>query len=404
MPVDLTLSPWHPVAGVELAAGACGIKKGGAPDLVLARLAEGTTAAALFTRSHFRAAPVTVGRANLEACGGRVRALVVNSGNANAGTGEPGIEDARRTCEAAARALGVPAASVLPFSTGVIGQRLPIDRLGAGIEALAGELGEHWEAAARAIMTTDTVPKLASRRVEVGGATVTLTGMCKGSGMIRPDMATMLAYVFTDAALDAADLDAALRAAAADSFNAISVDGDTSTNDALVLCATGAGPRVAGEGLAPFGAALGELCLELAQAIVRDGEGATKFVTVRVTGGATREECRAVAYAIADSPLVKTAAFASDANVGRLLMAIGKARLPGDAPLDAAGVTVSVGGARAFERGGVAEGYTEARGAAAFAGAEIDVAVDLGRGAAEARVYASDLSHEYVSVNADYRS
>ena len=404
MPVDLTLSPWHPVAGVELAAGACGIKKGGAPDLVLARLAEGTTAAALFTQSHFRAAPVTVGRANLEACGGRVRALVVNSGNANAGTGEPGIEDARRTCEAAARALGVPAATVLPFSTGVIGQRLPIDRLGAGIEALAGELGEHWEAAARAIMTTDTVPKLASRRVEVGGATVTLTGMCKGSGMIRPDMATMLAYVFTDAAVAAPDLDATLRAVVGDSFNAITVDGDTSTNDALTLAATGVGPRVAGTDLEPFVEALGALCTELAQAIVRDGEGATKFVTVRVAGGASREECRSVAWAIADSPLVKTALFASDANVGRLLMAIGKARLPGDAPLDASRVTVDVGDVRAFAAGGVAEGYTEERGAAVFARDEIALTVDLGRGDAEARVYTSDLSHEYVSINADYRS
>ena len=404
MPVNLHLSPWHPVPGVELGATASGIKKGGATDLVLVRLPEGATVAAVFTRSHFRAAPVTVGAEHLAGSEGAIRGLLVNSGNANAGTGEPGVRDARESCEAVSRALGVPAGSVLPFSTGVIGQRLPMDRLLAGIDALAGELGTDWEAAARGIMTTDTVPKLASRRVEIGGRTVTLTGTCKGSGMIRPDMATMLAYVFTDAAVAAADLDVALRAVLDDSFNAITVDGDTSTNDALVLCATGAGPRLAGDDLVPFTEALRGLCTELAQAIVRDGEGATKFVAVRVTGGASRGECRTVAYAIADSPLVKTAMFASDANVGRLLMAIGKARLPDGGALDPAAVTVSIGDVRAFERGGVADGYTEERGAAVLAREEIDVTVDLGRGGAESTVWTSDLSHEYVSINADYRS
>ena len=404
MPVNLELSPWYPVAGVELGAAAAGIKSGGATDLVLVRLARGATVAAVFTRSHFRAAPVTVAAEHLSGSGGAIRALLVNSGNANAGTGAPGLEAARASCEAVARALDVPPGSVLPFSTGVIGQLLPVERVSAGVDDLAGALGDGWEAAAHGIMTTDTVPKLASRRVEVGGETVTLTGLCKGSGMIRPDMATMLAYVFTDAAIDASDLDAALRDVLEDSFNAITIDGDTSTNDAVTLCATGVGPRVAGDDLAPFVEALHELCTELARAIVRDGEGATKFVTVRVTGGVSRAECRSVAYSIADSPLVKTALFASDANVGRLLMAIGKAPLEGDAPLDVDRVRVSVGDVLAFERGGVAEGYTEERGAAVFAGDEILLSVELGRGEAEACVYTSDLSHDYVSINADYRS
>ena len=368
------------------------------------RLPEGATVAAVFTRSHFRAAPVTVAAEHLAATRGAARALLVNSGNANAGTGEPGLAVARATCEAVAEALGVAPAEVLPFSTGVIGQLLPLDTARAGIRSAAGALGADWEAAARGIMTTDTVPKLASRTVEIVGAAVTLTGTCKGSGMIRPDMATMLAYVFTDASIDANDLDAALRAVLDDSFNAITVDSDTSTNDSLVLCATGVGARVAGDDLDAFTGALRELCVELAHAIVRDGEGATKFVTVRVTGGASREECRSVAYSVADSPLVKTAMFASDANVGRLLMAIGKARLPDGGELDASRVSVSVGDVLAFEAGGVADGYTEERGAAVFAGDEILVTIDLARGAAESSVYTSDLSHEYVSINADYRS
>lgn len=401
MPVGLTLSPWYPVEGVELATVACGLKKRGAPDLVLARLPVGATSAAVFTRSHFRAAPVTVAAAHLASTAGAARALLVNSGNANAGTGGPGLRVCAETCAAAAEALGIAADEVLPFSTGVIGRLLPIDTVRAGIAGAAAALGSDWEAAARGIMTTDTVPKLASRRVEIDGATVTLTGLCKGSGMIRPDMATMLAYVFTDAAVAAPELDAALRAVLDDSFNAITVDSDTSTNDALVLCATGAGPRVSGAALEPFTAALRELCIELAHAIVRDGEGATKFITVRVTGGATREECRAVAYSVADSPLVKTAMFASDANVGRLLMAIGKAPV---AALDASRVNVSVGEVPAFADGGVAQGYTEALGAAVFAQAEITVTIDLARGDAESSVYTSDLSHEYVSINADYRS
>ncbi len=401
MPVNLTLSPWYPVEGVELSTVACGLKKNGTPDLVLMRLPAGATTAAVFTRSHFRAAPVTVASRHLAATSGACRALLVNSGNANAGTGEPGLRVCAETCSVVAAALDVSPEAVLPFSTGVIGQLLPLDTVRDGITAAAASLGTDWEAAARGIMTTDTVPKLASRRVQIDGATVTLTGMCKGSGMIRPDMATMLAYVFTDAAVPAPALDAALRAVLDDSFNAITVDSDTSTNDALVVCATGAGPAVSGAGLTAFTDALRSLCVELAHAIVRDGEGATKFITVRVTGGVTREECRAVAYSVADSPLVKTAMFASDANVGRLLMAIGKA--PVDA-LDASRVSVRVGDVLAFTGGGVAEGYTEARGAAVFASSEITVTIDLARGEAESSVYTSDLSHEYVSINADYRS
>ena len=421
MPVNLSLPPARPVAGVELATVACGIKRDGSADLVLMRLAEGTTCAAVFTRSAFAAAPVAVARDHLARSGGAVRALLVNAGNANAGTGEPGIAMARGHCEAVGDALGVPATSVLPFSTGVIGQMLPDDRLRAGIDeasSLVGGRESDWANAARGIMTTDTVPKLTSRTITLpvaekdgrgdgaGGeeATVTITGFAKGAGMIEPHMATMLAYVFTDAVVRSDDLDGALRAATDISFNAISVDGDTSTNDACVLCASGSGLTLSPAdevGWRMFTDALGALFVDLAQAIVRDAEGASKFVAVRVRGGRDDTECRAVAYSVANSPLVKTAMFASDANVGRLLMAVGKADV--DA-LDPAGVTVSIGDVVAFEGGGIAAGYTEEQGAAVMAGREISVTIDLGRGEATADVWTSDLSHEYVSVNADYRS
>ena len=415
MPVNLSLAPARPVAGVALASVACGVKRDGSTDLVLMRLAAGTNVAAVFTRSAFAAAPVTVAREHLAASGGAVRALLVNAGNANAGTGEPGIAMARGHCEAVGAALGVPPDAVLPFSTGVIGQLLPDERLRAGIADAAATLGgtdpavatdlDAWQRAARTIMTTDTVPKLTSRTVELAdGRAVTVAGFAKGAGMIEPHMATMLAYLFTDAAVARDDLDLALRAATDGSFNAISVDGDTSTNDASVLCATGRGARLSpadGEGWAAFIDALNGVCRDLAHAIVRDAEGATKFVTVRVGGGRDVAECRAVAYAVANSPLVKTALYASDANVGRLLMAIGKADI--DA-LDPAAVSVALGEVLAFERGGIAAGYTEARGAAVMAEPEITVDIALGRGDAAAEVYTSDLSHDYVSVNADYRS
>ena len=452
MPVNLSLAPGQPVAGVELVTTACGIKRDGSTDLVLMRLAEGSTCAAVFTQSAFAAAPVTVAREHLDASVGAVRALLVNSGNANAGTGEPGIAMARGHCEAVGQALGVPKESVLPFSTGVIGQMLPDERLRGGIEeaasrlardgagkaseprsgasgagatgaigeapetdtrmasAIAGDSAPDWLGAARGIMTTDTVPKLTSRTITLGGGEngaerlVTVTGFAKGAGMIEPHMATMLAYVFTDAAITAGNLRTALRPAVDVSFNAISVDGDTSTNDACVLCATGRGASLSpddGDAWHAFTGALSAVLVDLAQAIVRDAEGATKFVAVRVRGGRDAAECRAVAYSVANSPLVKTAMFASDANVGRLLMAIGKADVEA---LDPAGVTVSIGDVLAFERGGIAADYTEDKGAAVMAEKEISVTIDLGRGEAAVEIWTSDLSHDYVSVNADYRS
>lgn len=412
MPVDLELAKPVPVAGVGLSSVAAGIKRDGSNDLLLMTLAAGTTCAAVFTKNAFAAAPVTVAREHLVRSDGRVRALLVNAGNANAGTGQPGIDMARDHCDAVAEALSVASEAVLPFSTGVIGQLLPDASMRAGITAAAGAGGAgeemdraRWQSAASAIMTTDTVPKLTSRTIRLGtGERVTLTGMAKGAGMIEPHMATMLAYVFTDAAIDRPLLQRTLETAVAGSFNAISVDGDTSTNDACVLCATARGATLSASDQADwalFTDALDALLLDLAHAIVRDAEGATKFITVRVTGGREPEECRRVAYAIANSPLVKTAMFASDANVGRLLMAIGKADV--DA-LDANGVQVSLGNVLAFADGGVAPGYSERAGAAVMAEPEIGVTVDLGRGDAVAEVFTSDLSHAYVSINADYRS
>lgn len=441
MAVNLNLAPAYPVSGVKLVTLAAGIKANGTPDMVVAGLAEGSTCAGVFTKSAFCAAPVTICRAHLVSSEGRIRALLTNSGNANAGTGEPGLTMAQGHCDALADALSIPADSVLPFSTGVIGQLLPNEVMQSGIARAAGLLSEvradsgkgtlngevsatgsssgsnaddatgssasldAWQSAALGIMTTDTQPKLTSQRVEVAGKLVTITGMAKGAGMIQPDMATMLSYIFTDAAIVQEDLERALREAVDVSFNAITVDSDTSTNDACVLVATGAGPvsiSSANESDWPvFMQALVRVCSDLAQAIIRDAEGATKFISVHVTGGAETAECKQVAYAIANSPLVKTAMFASDANVGRLLMAIGKA---GVTDLDASKVSVSLGDVLAFEAAGIAGGYTEEKGAAVMARDEIDVFVDLARGNATATVYTSDLSHDYVSINADYRS
>ena len=417
MAVNLNLPPAYPVAGVDLVTLATGIKSNGTPDMVVARLVEGATCAGVFTKSAFCAAPVTICRSHLASSEGCVRALLTNSGNANAGTGEPGLTMAQGHCDALADALSIPTNSVLPFSTGVIGQLLPDEVMRSGIAKAAGLLSgdrsvsdnsaslDAWQSAARGIMTTDTQPKLTSQRVEVAGKLVTITGMAKGAGMIQPDMATMLSYVFTDAAIAQEDLERALREAVDVSFNAITVDSDTSTNDACVLVATGAGSVSVSSadesGWSVFMQALVRVCSDLAQAIIRDAEGATKFISVHVTGGAETAECKQVAYAIANSPLVKTAMFASDANVGRLLMAIGKA---GVNNLDASRVTVSLGDVLAFEAAGIAAGYTEEKGAAVMARDEIDVFVDLARGDAKATVYTSDLSDDYVSINADYRS
>ena len=410
MPVNLNLAPATPVKGVKLATLAAGLKSNGTADMVVASLPDTAMTAAVFTQSAFCAAPVTVARQQLQSCKGRVRALLINSGNANAGTGQPGIDMANGHCQAMAAALRVEPDTILPFSTGVIGQLLPDDIMRAGIDAAAGKLAgaaelelSQWQEAARGIMTTDTQPKLTSQSVTINGQTVTITGMSKGAGMIQPNMATMLSYVFTDATIGRDDLDKALRESVDVSFNAITVDSDTSTNDACVLVATGVGESLSAghPQWDDFMAALTRVCSDLAQAIIRDAEGATKFITVKVRGGRDTAECKLVGYAIANSPLVKTAMFASDANVGRLLMAIGKA---GVESLDASKVTVSLGDVVAFEAAGIAQGYTEERGAAVMARDEIDVSIDLARGEAEATIYTSDLSHDYVSINADYRS
>ncbi len=410
MPVSLALAPAFPIRGVAMSTIAAGIKSDGSNDMVLMQLPANAATAAVFTKNAFCAAPVTLCREHMSASRGAIRALLINSGNANAGTGVPGYEMAVAHCATVADSLGIELTSVLPFSTGVIGELLPDEKMKSGIRAATAKLVsdttiEHWESAARGIMTTDTVPKLSSRQFDIHGQSITITGMAKGSGMIQPNMATMLSYVFTDALISAEDLDIALREAVAISFNSITVDSDTSTNDAVVLSATG----VSNITLTPsdtsgwqiFVNTLSELCLELAQAIVRDGEGATKFITVRVSGGKTVSECRTVAYAVANSPLVKTAMFASDANVGRLLMAIGKADIDS---LDASQVRVSLGDITVFEKGGIAGGYTEELGAEVLAKEEILVNIDLARGESIAEIYTSDLSHEYVTINADYRT
>lgn len=410
MPVNLDLAPALPVAGVDLVTLSAGVKSDGSADLVVAKLAEGATTAAVFTQSAFAAAPVIVCRRHLEDNDGAVRALLINSGNANAGTGEPGLTMAQGHCETVAEHLEVPVNSVLPFSTGVIGQLLPDEIMKKGIATAASALSanscsseDHWQSAAKGIMTTDTQPKITSRQVMVDGTLVTVTGMAKGAGMIQPNMATMLSYVFTDARLNVEDLGQLLRDSVDVSFNSITVDSDTSTNDSLVLSATGKSAAIDSNHAqwSDFKSAVVQVCLDLAQAIIRDAEGATKFITVNVNGGHSVDESKSVGYAIANSPLVKTAMFASDANVGRLLMAIGKA---GVDSLDASLITVSLGDVVAFEKAGIAPGYTEERGAAVMAGEEIVITVDLGRGDANASIYTSDLSHDYVSINADYRS
>ena len=392
-----------PVAGVELAAGAFGIKANGRADMVLMRFAEGSRVAGVFTRNAFCAAPVQVARAHL--AHGDVRAFVINAGNANAGTGQAGLRDARESCLRVAAVLGIEAGAVLPFSTGVIGENLPMERLHAGIETLGGQLAaDNWLAAAEAIMTTDTVAKGASRTVSIGGESVTLTGIAKGSGMIHPDMATMLAFVATDAVIETERLQALLRDAVAVSFNAVSVDGDTSTNDACMLVASGAsGVHIdaGGEAAQAFAEALTSLCTELAQAIVRDGEGASKFVRIDIEQAASVEEARQLAFTIAHSPLVKTALYASDPNWGRILAAIGRAGL---ADLDIGRVVLYLDEVCIVRDGGRAPEYTEAAGQAVMDRDELTIRVLLGRGEAATTVWTCDLSHDYVTINAEYRT
>ncbi len=401
----------HPVAGICLGVAAAGIRKKDRNDLTVIAVEAGASVAGVFTQNRFCAAPVQVCRAHLAAHGNAdMRALVINTGIANAGTGEQGLAASNTTCEALAALLQVDASQILPFSTGVILEPLPVDKLVAGLpEAIADLAANNWHAAAHAIMTTDTVAKAASHQLTIAGKTITLTGISKGAGMIKPNMATMLGFMGTDAGVAPELLAATLKTVADESFNAITVDGDTSTNDSFVAIATGKSSVqfTTGQeaGWAEFVAAFTALAQELAQAIVRDGEGATKLITVAVSGGKTREECRAVAYAVGHSPLVKTAFFASDPNLGRILAAIGYA---GIADLDVDKIRVwlasQAGETLVAERGGRAAAYTEDQGAAIMADAEITVRIDLSRGNAQATVWTCDLSYDYVKINADYRS
>ena len=409
MPVHLTAAPpqsIHAVAGVRLGTAMAGIRKADRPDLTVMTLAEGSKVAAVFTQNRFCAAPVQVCRQHL-AAGHAIRALVVNTGNANAGTGEPGLADARATCSALAGLLGVAPGQVLPFSTGVIMEPLPVDRLVAGLPGAIADLdAAHWTQAAQAIMTTDTVPKAASRQVVIDGCTVTVSGISKGAGMIRPNMATMLGFVATDAAIDGALLSALVKEAADRSFNRITIDGDTSTNDSFVLIATGvAGNAPVTQFDSADGALLRDAVIEvaeqLAQAIVRDGEGASKFITVQIEGGRSEAECRLAAYAIAHSPLVKTAFFASDPNLGRILAAVGYA---GIADLDQSRIDMRLDDVLVVERGGRHPAYREEDGQRVMKQSEITVRVNLHRGDAQASVWTCDLSLDYVRINADYRS
>ncbi|NOX75699.1 MAG: bifunctional glutamate N-acetyltransferase/amino-acid acetyltransferase ArgJ [Gammaproteobacteria bacterium] len=394
----------HPVSGLRLGTACAGIKQANRPDLVVIELCEHSTVAAVFTRNAFCAAPVTVARQHLTQT--LPRFLLINTGNANAGTGQQGLADAQTCCDAVAETAGCAREQVLPFSTGVIGEALPIEPLCAGVPAAIAALAEDgWTQAASGILTTDTVPKGASRQLQIDGRTVTVTGIAKGSGMIRPDMATMLAYVATDASLPSELLQTCLDTAVAGSFNRISVDGDTSTNDACLLMATGRSDIVVGdadsEAFAALCDAVSDVCEQLALAIVRDGEGATKLITVEVSEGRDEAECLQVAYTIAHSPLVKTAFFASDPNWGRILAAVGRA---GVTELDLDAVRLYLDDVCLVRHGGRDPDYREQAGQAVMDRDEIIVRVMLARGEAYARVWTCDLSYDYVRINAEYRT
>lgn len=397
-----------PLDGVRLGVAMAGIKKPNRRDLVVIELPETATVSGVFTRNAFCAAPVVVAKQHIEQCreqGRSPRYWLINTGNANAGTGETGLRDARASCAALAQQLGVSEVDVLPFSTGVIGEPLPMERLLAGLapalESLSSDSAA-WEQAGQGILTTDTRAKGATVTLQIGEQTVTINGITKGSGMIKPNMATMLGFVVTDAAIEAPLLDSLLRETVDRSFNCITVDSDTSTNDACMLAATGTGARIADEGqVAVFRNALQRVMTELAQAIIRDAEGATKFVTLQVGEAKSREEALDVAFTVAHSPLVKTALYASDANWGRILAAVGRAPVN---DFDVNRVVIDLGEVRLVEHGGRATGYTEAAGSAEMAQSEITIRINLGRGDESATVWTSDLSHDYVSINADYRS
>ena len=403
-PADL-----NAVQGVRLGVAEAGIRKANRRDLTVIELAAASRVAGVFTKNRFCAAPVQLCKAHIP--GGAIRALVINTGVANAGTGEPGLANAQATCAAVAQQMGLRTEQVLPFSTGVILEPLPVDRLVVGLpKAVAGLRADGWFDAAHAIMTTDTLAKAVSRQVQIGGRTVTLTGISKGAGMIKPNMATMLGFLACDAAVSQALLDGLAREAADLSFNSITVDGDTSTNDSFIVIATGAAGNAeitdaASADYKTLRDAVVEVSVALAQAIVRDGEGATKFMTIAVEGGKDRDECRKVGYAVAHSPLVKTAFFASDPNLGRILAAIGYAGID---DLDVSKLRVWLGNpdetVLVAELGGRAASYVEEAGSRIMKHAELTVRIDLARGEAAATVWTCDFSYDYVKINADYRS
>jgi len=409
MPVNLPpLDPsqLHPVAGVRWGVTEAGVRKANRKDVSVMLLDEGASVAGVFTQNRFCAAPVQVCREHLQA-GQGIRAMVINTGNANAGTGAPGLAHARQTCEAMAALLQCQPGQILPFSTGVIMEPLPVERITAALPAaMADARASHWARAAEGIMTTDTVPKAASAQVQVGGKTVSITGISKGAGMIRPNMATMLGFLATDAAIAPGLLPALARELADGSFNRITIDGDTSTNDSFVVVAThraGNAPVMSWDSAdgQVLKAAMLQVARQLAHAIVRDGEGATKFLTIQVDGGKTAHECRQVAYAIAHSPLVKTAMYASDPNLGRILAAVGYA---GIEDLDQGLIELHLDDVHVATRGGRHPDYREEDGQRVMKQSEITVRVGLGRGTASDTVWTCDLSHDYVSINADYRS
>ncbi len=409
MPVNLQApdpTQLHPVAGVRIGVAEAGVRKAHRKDLTVFLLDEGASVGGVFTRNRFCAAPVQICRERL-AGGAPIRALVVNTGNANAGTGEDGLARARQTCDALAGLLKLDAAQVLPFSTGVIMEPLPVDRIVAGLPAaIADAQPAHWARAAEGIMTTDTVPKAASAKAQVGGVEITVTGISKGAGMIRPNMATMLGFLATDARIDPSLMNQLALELADGSFNRVTIDGDTSTNDSFVVIATQQAANAPVTSLdSPDGQALKAAMLgvarQLAQAIVRDGEGATKFITIQVDGGKTAAECRQVAYAIAHSPLVKTAFFASDPNLGRILAAVGYAGID---DLDQTRIDLHLDDVHVAVQGGRNPAYREEDGQRVMKQSEITVRVNLGRGSASDTVWTCDLSHDYVSINADYRS
>ncbi|MFZ9337846.1 MAG: bifunctional glutamate N-acetyltransferase/amino-acid acetyltransferase ArgJ [Limnohabitans sp.] len=409
MAVHLTVArpdDLHAVAGLQIGVTEAGVRKANRKDLTVITLDEGACVGAVFTQNRFCAAPVQLCKQHL-AAGAGIRALVINTGVANAGTGQDGLNHAFAVCSALANELGVKPQHILPFSTGVIMEPLPVQRIVDGLpKALSARAENHWSLASQAIMTTDTLPKATSRQIQIEGRTVTITGMSKGAGMIRPNMATMLGFLATDAAIDPTLMHSLAHELAEASFNRITIDGDTSTNDSFVVIATGkAGNPVVTDWQSPAAAVLKQALIDvamwLAQAIVRDGEGATKFITVRVEGGRDSAECRQVAYAIAHSPLVKTAFFASDPNLGRILAAVGYA---GIADLDQACIDLFLDDVHVATRGGRHPDYREEDGQRTMKQDEITVRVLLGRGQAYDQVWTCDLSHEYVTINADYRS